>query len=376
MRTYYLYQLVDPNLNIPKYIGITNNIKERFHKHLIDSSVTRKTKWIKSLIIDGKIPSIEIIKSTTNVKEVIKWEIEYIAKYKDIYSLTNTTSGGEYYGYGTPIKVYDLNGTYLESYSSMIEYTELMNLKATCVSSISNVCLRKRNYAYGHIFRYIDDDVSFNDLEKLKDSFHKRDPKHFYILNINGKIIGEFNSLQQAEKEGFGNYECISQCLRNIDGFNSVKGNIPCFNIKEFEERKKKYINGLSQKRNKDIIAKYSIDGDFLEAFYTFSDAARNVNAKSITSIKNCCNLKYKQAYGYQWRYGIIKENIGSIKKVIHKQGIPVNQYDLNGNLIKCWKNCSEAAKNLNMKRNNINIAAKNNKSSGGYIWKYAKPCN
>ena len=28
MRTYYLYALMDPNLNIPKYIGITNNPDE------------------------------------------------------------------------------------------------------------------------------------------------------------------------------------------------------------------------------------------------------------------------------------------------------------------------------------------------------------
>lgn len=374
MRNYFLYQLIDPNLKIPKYIGITNNLEERLYRHLIDNSITKKTKWIKSLIKEGKRPLIEMIKSTTDVHEVINWEIEYIAKYKTLYDLTNTTSGGEYYAIGTPIKVYDLDGNYLESYSSMIEYTELMNLKDSIVSGISAVCLRKRNYAYGHIFRYMDDNVTSEDLEKLKNSLNKRDPKHFYILNLNGDVVGEFNTLQQAELEGFGNYECISQCLRHIKGYNSVQGNIPCFNLNEFQERKNRYIKGLSKGRNPDVIGKYSMSGDFLESFYTFTDAANSVNAKSISSIRDCCNLKNKQAYGFQWRFGISKENIGVCNKSKHIEGKKVEQYDLNNNLIKCWNNCSEAAEALNIKRSNINIAASKNKSSAGYIWKYVQP--
>ena len=33
MRTYYLYALIEPNVNIPKYIGITNNPREKFTKY-------------------------------------------------------------------------------------------------------------------------------------------------------------------------------------------------------------------------------------------------------------------------------------------------------------------------------------------------------
>lgn len=68
----------------------------------------------------------------------------------------------------------------------MIEYTELNNLSKTAVSSISQVCLRKRNYAYNHIFRYINDIVTQDDLNKLKTAYHGRNPKHFVIMNIDG----------------------------------------------------------------------------------------------------------------------------------------------------------------------------------------------
>lgn len=45
-RTYYLYALMDPDLNIPKYIGITCDPKRRFRKHIEDKAITKKTKWI------------------------------------------------------------------------------------------------------------------------------------------------------------------------------------------------------------------------------------------------------------------------------------------------------------------------------------------
>lgn len=34
MRKYYLYALFDPNLKIPKYTGISNNLERRFKEHL------------------------------------------------------------------------------------------------------------------------------------------------------------------------------------------------------------------------------------------------------------------------------------------------------------------------------------------------------
>ena len=46
MRKYFLYSLNDPDSNIPRYIGITNNPEKRFNDHLIDNHNTKKCKWI------------------------------------------------------------------------------------------------------------------------------------------------------------------------------------------------------------------------------------------------------------------------------------------------------------------------------------------
>ena len=40
---YFLYSLNDPDLNTPKYIGVSNNPTRRFDEHLNDQSITKKT---------------------------------------------------------------------------------------------------------------------------------------------------------------------------------------------------------------------------------------------------------------------------------------------------------------------------------------------
>lgn len=316
MRKYFLYSLNDPDLNTPKYIGVSNNPTRRFDEHLNDQSITKKTKWIQKLKEGGKIPNLEVLKETNSIEEVLTWEIDYIKKYKEIYNLVNTTSGGEYYGIGTPILVFDLEGNYLSSYSSMIEYAELNNLPPTSVSSISQVCLRNRNYAYNHIFRYINDTVTQEDLNKLKKSYHARDPKHFVIMSIDGKILGEFNSLQEAEKQGFGKQNILSEVLREVVDQNTVKGNLICYSASEYEYRLNKYKKGLSKGKLSNGLSKYDLDGNYIETFYTYKDAVLSVSSsKNGGLIKQCCELKYKQAYGYQWRYGDSKVNIGKYQK-------------------------------------------------------------
>lgn len=370
IRKYYLYVLMDPILKSPKYVGITNNPKERLRSHLKDNSITKKTKWINSLKSQNLSPIMKPLKETSNVREVIEWEIKYIEKLKNKYDLTNSTSGGEYQGIGTPIQVFDLEGKYIESYSSMIEYVELNELHPNSVSAISAVCLRKRNYAYNRIFRYLEDSVTEEDLTKLKNSFHSRDPKHFFILSINGEILGEFNSLQEAELEGFGEQNRISQVLRQVDGYNSINGNLVCNTIDEFPERLKKYTLGLSKGALSQPISKYDLDGNYIESFYTYSDAVKDVKT-SRSTIKACCELKYKQAGGFQWRFGIEKQIPPCEKKSSHKQNKKVAQYTLNDELIKIWNSCREAANALNTKRENINRAAKAEKTSIGFKWKY-----
>lgn len=90
------------------------------------------------------------------------------------------------------------------------------------------------------------------------------------------------------------------------------------------------------------------------------------------------CNNSHNMKEAY--KIGLVKSShSGCFKKGEHKkQEIPINQLDLNGNLIKTWSSFTKAEKFFrpNSKAISTNIhGALNNKqkTAYGYIWKYAE---
>lgn len=73
------------------------------------------------------------------------------------------------------------------------------------------------------------------------------------------------------------------------------------------------------------------------------------------------CNSKYNN------NYGKCKE------KNSKKHSKKINQYDLQGNLIKTWNGLKEAEETLKISRGNICLCCQGvRKNAGGYIWRYA----
>ena len=63
-------------------------------------------------------------------------------------------------------------------------------------------------------------------------------------------------------------------------------------------------------------------------------------------------------------------------KRSLEKKLKKVNQYDLDGNLIKTWGSIKEAGNTLNIDTSSITKVCKkkkHNKTSKGYIWEYAE---
>ena len=370
LKTYYLYCLIDPNLKIPKYIGISSNPDRRFKDHLKDKSVTSKTLWINSLKEGGLVPILKVIRETNSVEQIKDWEIKAIKKYKDIYKLTNSTEGGELDCEGTPINEFDINGNYIDSYNSMTEYCNLHGWPETWSTSISAVCLRKRNYAHERIFRYINDSVTEADLKKLNEELHRRDPKHFIIVSVEGELLGEFNSFQEAMKQGFGNSSSLSYSLKGTKGYGSVKGNLVCYDMNDYQEKLKKYWIAKAKGRETKI-SKYDLEGNYIDTYFSEKSAAESINRKSANGIRSCLSGKQAQCGGYQWKYGDSKENIGLYKKASNR-GKAVSQYTLDGKFIKKWPSARNAAVELNIDAVGIRKCAEGTyNKSGGYKWKY-----
>ena len=99
---YELYCLLDPNNNKIKYIGYTKRSNKRLKEHINTSlnknkseSNSYKSKWIKKLLKDNKIPTYKILLRSNSEEEIKQLEIDYIKYFKNYYKLVNNTLGGD-----------------------------------------------------------------------------------------------------------------------------------------------------------------------------------------------------------------------------------------------------------------------------------------
>ena len=118
-------------------------------------------------------------------------------------------------------------------------------------------------------------------------------------------------------------------------------------------------------------IAQYTLDGKFIKSWESITDAELSLH---LTSISNAILGITKYAGEWQWRY--YNGDNSDIEKVIPKEK-SVYQFDLQGNLIKCWKSASIASKTLNPENPNSYRVAINNccfekvNQAFGYYWSF-----
>ena len=375
MRKYYLYGLRDLAVSkYPKYIGITNNPKERLRKHLLDKADTPKTEWIKKTKSLGHRVTMVILKETNDVYQVIDWEVKAIAKYKQSWELTNYTIGGEYQGFGKAIDMYDLNYNYIKSFDSMTEYCEINNVDISVASSISAVCRRVRNYYKEFIFRFKGDPITEEDKIRLQKSLNKKTYRHFYLLTLDGEIYKEYNSIMDAERDGFATETRICEALNNPERNNSLKGYLVVENIDDYSTAINRYLAHKQRKSEGHWICQYDLQGNYVARYDSTNTAAKAIGVKSVTAIKACLENKQHKAYNSMWKYADTKENISPYEYHYNSENCykSVVQYDKNGNFINRFKSAKEAAEKLNGNYKYIrNCAAGYKKSAYGYIWKY-----
>lgn len=291
MRKYYVYSLNCPELDIPKYIGISNDPERRYIEHLEDKTITKKTKWLKSL---NSKPILKIIKESENIHEIIDLEIKLI---RETENLTNTTKGGEYLGIGTPVDVYDFNYKLIGTFSSMVEACEIFKINSVNYSGISASCKRKRNYAYNKIWRYIGDPITNSDKERMEKELKRSTIKKVLQYDLNGNFIKEYESIAECGRNGFSK-SAVSQMLSKSAKNYSVKGFIFCNNESELVKRLEEYEKSKPLKVNQ-----LTMDGKIINTFNSINDACIFLDFKCQTTIKKCCDGIYKQCKGYKWQY-------------------------------------------------------------------------
>ena len=115
-------------------------------------------------------------------------------------------------------------------------------------------------------------------------------------------------------------------------------------------------------------VYQFSKDGSFIKEWFCPQEVQRELGIFS-SVIRKCCKGEIYSAGGYLWSYD--KNKNPSYNIPIHKNAKKVWQYDTNGNLIKIWDSCGEAAKSIGMFQSNFVRYAKNKPFQKGYICKF-----
>lgn len=148
--------------------------------------------------------------------------------------------------------------------------------------------------------------------------------------------------------------------------------------VKRTEEAKRKCREAhLGKRLSEEAIAKrtakqvktiyqYDLDGNLIKEWDSVKQAGEALGINR-PSISNCLKGRYKSAGGFIWRYSV--EEVSPVKKTKS-----IEQYDLDGNLIKVWDSINSIENGTDYKRKTIYACANGQNSTAyGYVWKYCR---
>jgi len=168
----FIYQLKDTISNTVRYIGSTNNPKERFVHHLKDKSSTYKGNWIRSVISNNGGIQMVVFDYSDNLNKALIKEEYYLHKFKNLTNIClYPTQGSTKLCY-----VYDLQT------SRSMEFISLASA-SLYVGCTSNNLLNNFRCKGRYLFSYSD---NFSKIIKDRHSFKaKKDNKILYFVSYN-----------------------------------------------------------------------------------------------------------------------------------------------------------------------------------------------
>lgn len=328
MKTTFIYILIDPETNMVRYVGKSNNPNKRLYQHIIRSKNSKghshKINWIKSLDVKGLKPIISIIDEV----KYEDWEISesyWIAQFKQWgFKLTNLTEGGQ-----------GGNG-YKHSKESIKRISESQigkklseEHKKSISESVKKHAKENPNYNRGggntkHIIdrdeiyeKYIIDNLSLN--------------KCAEYFGVGKKKI--FDTLQE-------------------------------YNIKKDKSAWKHQLSSHPKK----TVLQYDLEGNFIKNWNGLMEIQKELGFNK-SNIANCCRGLCKTANEFIWRYEDEFIEVKTINK--QKYNLEISQYDLNYNLISKFKSINKASNETGISRKIVKRCCEKRNSFDSFYFRY-----
>jgi group I intron endonuclease len=205
--------------------------------------------------------------------------------------------------------------------------------------------------------------------------------KEINQYDLDGKFISTWKSISLASRKLKIDYNLLIRCCKN-----STNGMAGGFQWRYAHLIGKEDIQPYLKILTVKPILQYDLEGNFIKKWNSVIEAAKHLNMRpavisglltgklsrpkyGIGKSANR-NMKYAQAYSFQWRYfdGDIVHKIGSIFNT------KILQYSVEGNFIHEWDNNEEIEKCLGINKKKLNSALnKSTKKCGGFQWRYSR---
>lgn len=277
--------------NGKKYVGITNNIKQRWNAYGLEYehctrfySAIRKYGWIN---IEHKILKDKLLQTEA-------WEIEEY--YIDKYNLTNPRNGYNISTGGNGVNVvyrrviqYDSDGNIIQIFDNQ---TDASNKTGIHQTTISKICLHKqRTTKEGYVFRYEGDpfDIDNCDTEQLRIPI--------YQLDNNKNIVNEYACISDAARKIGCHWSSINSALNKehrkcCEYYWCTKDNYDSFNPIE-KSKNRRVFRKVSQ---------FDLDNNYIATYKSMREAGDSIGINH-ANISLVCKGEREQAGGYIWRY-------------------------------------------------------------------------
>lgn len=256
------------------------------------------------------------------------------------------------------VLVYTIDGKFLNEFDCASVAASQLGLK---YSSAISRCLRgKTKTAYGYVWKYKYPEIA--ESKRRKRQLYKIDQ-----YDLNNVYIKTFNCVAEIVVElNLESGSAISNCI--VGKQNTAHGYI--------WKKSSEFCNKDDYQIKRRPVDQYDLLGNYIKTFSSLAEAAQSMHMKgSTTVISQCCAGTYKQWNGFMWKFHINNppKKIEPFERTLPHNSKPVNQFDLNHNLIAQYKSISEASRKTNFGITYINNRCHNKRSNNDvFIWEFA----
>lgn len=198
-------------------------------------------------------------------------------------------------------------------------------------------------------------------------------PKPVKQYTIDGVFIKEYECIKYASNETGISKASISLCCNNK--LKTAGNFIWVFSDVELTKEHIAWCNSDKRSENRIAVHRYSMSGEFIQEYESFTLAGLATNVSPI-SIALCCKGEYKSVADSIWRYAweeLTQEHLEWCNKPQGRGEKEVNQYLKDGTFVCVYKSIGEAHLETGISRCSIGACCRGeSKTAGNFLWRYS----